>query len=237
MDALISQLKEDPRSSRLLHDFEFFEQTFLSPRSANPNALDDKKLVGVYHSDDVAPYDDHKNAAAMVEEMMNIEKTRSYQLEDDQCDATTKAVVETNCGGVNGRHDEDLELDHLLLDPKYLEYLGEVLNAGESGSGEGDYTFSDNELIDFDKYLENVLDEEATTPEVRNANAQTDHPSLKNSAGCENNVKRWATRKRLKKGTPEYARRQEEYKLMNRVAAAKSFERKQVSATLRFFEA
>ncbi|KAF3451907.1 hypothetical protein FNV43_RR08003 [Rhamnella rubrinervis] len=230
MDLKINQLNEDPFSLRLLHDFEFFEHLFLSPYSVNPNALDDKKLVQVYHSD-------HINAEAMVNEMMDIENLHDNHKEDEQCDATTKSVVATTCGGVNGSNNNELELDFLLVDPKYLEFLDEVLNTsgavvtqeGEAGYGRGDSTLiNDNELIDFDMYLENVLDEETPTQElIHNATDQTEAVSKINNTGCENNVKGWKTRKRLKKGTPEFAQRKEKYKLMNRVAAAKSFERKQ----------
>ena len=222
MDFKINQLNEDPDYSRLLHDFEFFEHTFLSPYSVNPSTLNDKKLAQVYHSD-------HNNAEAMVDQTMKIGIVHDYLKEDCQCDATTKSVVATTCDGVNGSDNNELELDLLLVDPKYLEYLEEVLNTsgtvvteeGEAGYGEGDSTpINDNELIDFDKYLGEVLDEETTD--------QTEAVLKINNTGCENNVKRWRTRKRLKKGTPEFAQRKEKYKLMNRVAAAKSFERKQV---------
>lgn len=221
----------------LLHDFDLFEDTFLPAYSAddtaNPANNNVRNMVGNddHHSDHVAPY----IAETMVEEMIIVDEEMPHlaeheEEEEEEAVNANRAVTQpTNCDSCNA----ETQADSPLIDIDVVDWscLFEVVNSGTvSQEGEAAETeqllapFSDKNNFD---YLEKILNGETTQEIIHGTNCKTE-PMLKRSCGGDNNVKKWVTRKRYKKGSAEDAQRKEEYKIKNRVAAARSFERKQV---------
>lgn len=245
---IINQFEEyDMDAYKLLHDFNLFEDTFLPPYSADANANTTnnnvRNLIEDHHlSDHVSPY----NVETLVEEMTIVDEEIPHLVghdDEEAANANQPITPPTNCD--TGNHDCNAEQqdrspfnDFDLID---WQCVFDLVNSG-TVSQEGEPAEANQALTPFNdcnnncvnnnlEYLEKFLNEETTQEIIHGTNCKTE-PILKRSCGGDgggdNNVKKWVTRKRYKKGSPEDAQRKEEYKIKNRIAAARSFERKQV---------